>query len=417
MSGKLEVLVIGGGPAGMMAAIAAARQGRKTALLDGNDRLGIKLLMTGHGRCNIANAKPPADLIAKIGPKARFLHSALRAFGVDELTAFFAERGLIFKEEAGNRLFPVTDRATDVLAILKKELDSLGVTIYFGTRAKDLLFAQGRVEGVILQDGRSFQADSYIVATGGLSYPATGSTGVGLAWAQASGHGLEPVRPGLTALDFRDYHEAKLLEGLSLTANGQVKDRSGYQLTSGRGSLIFTSTGVSGPLAHDLSLALPEKIRGLSLVLDLFSDTSETELAAALQTSFHTEGVKMLKNGLQRFFAPKILPLIIARSGFEPSKLQSSITKNERQTLVVLAKNLSFELSSTGGYDKANITVGGVSLSDVDPKSLRSKIIANLFFAGEVLDLVGPTGGYNLQIAWSTGFVAGSSAGLEKSRS
>ncbi len=407
VSEVVDVIVIGGGPAGMIAAGTAAKAGARVILFEKNNRLGVKLLMTGHGRCNVTNNIPTRDFIEKIGHNGKFLHAAMNVFNSTSLMNFCQEQGLDLKTENNNRVFPVSNKATDVLGMLERYMLANGVDIRLNSEIVKFNMHDKSITSVQLINGKVYQAKKFIVTTGGLSYPATGSTGDGHAWAKSLGHSVLPGRPGLTAINLQnDYAEE--LEGVSLqdvAAKINLNDRLVFQ---SRGDLIFTATGISGPLAHDLSLSFANDIKKSSIVLDLYPELSVEGLNVQLQEAFHQDGSKQIKNGLLRFLEPKLVSVVLGMTSINNLKLQNAILRAERQKIVQVMKNLAFEMESLSGFDKANVTVGGVDVREIDPKTMRSKLIYNLYFAGEVLDLAGPTGGFNLQIAWSTGFVAGS---------
>lgn len=406
VSEKFDVIVIGGGPAGMIAAGMAAKTGARVALFEKNNRLGIKLLMTGHGRCNVTNDRSAKEFIDKIGPKGKFLFSALNAFDSQAMMSYLSDCGLELKTENNHRVFPASNQASAVLKVLVLEMEKNGVSVFLNSQVAKLNQKAGRLASLELLNNKIYEAEKFIVATGGLAYPATGSDGDGYRWAKSFGHQIVEPTPGLTAINLEETN-IKELEGLSLQNIGARLELAGRNIVLS-GDLIFTSAGVSGPLAYDLSLQIGEHARGLKLVLDLFPENSIDDLHKQLQTAFHEEGGKQIKNGLLKFLEPRLVPVVLSLAGIPDTKIQNAILREERQKIAEIMKNFEFTIESLAGFERANVTVGGVELKEIDPKTMQSKLIENLYFAGEILDLAGPTGGFNLQIAWSTGFCAGS---------
>ncbi|NTU99192.1 NAD(P)/FAD-dependent oxidoreductase [Candidatus Falkowbacteria bacterium] len=410
VSQKFDVVVIGGGPAGMMAAGRAGELGARVLLLEKNARLGAKLLMTGHGRCNLTNKLPVKEFVRAVGPKGSFLFSSLSSFGPEEMINFLTERRLRVRVEDKNRVFPASNRATDVLLVLTEYMRANRVEIRYDAEVSKMVKDDNSIRGVILKSGEEISADNFIIATGGKSYPVTGSNGDGYAWSKFLGHSLAKARPGLTAINLSS-HFIKELEGLSLDEVKASLRINSKEVAAKIGDCIFTSNGVSGPLAHDLSRQVPADLNSTcALLLDLKPEMGSADLNGLLQKYFHEAGNKQLKNGLQTILPPKIVPIVLNVAEIVGEKLQNSILKEERQAIADTIKSLEFKVAGLAGFDKANITVGGVSLEEIDPKTMQSKIVPNAYFAGEIIDLDGPTGGFNLQICWSTGFAAGSAA-------
>lgn len=407
---KYDLAIIGGGPAGLMAASRASMLGAKVILLEKNQQPGIKLLATGGGRCNITNYIEDYKLLAaSLGKDGRFLLSAFSRFGASAVVNFFEALGLKTKIEKNNQVFPLSDKARDVLKILVDSIIDNGGEIKTNASVKEIIAAQGKIEKLILSSGQEISARNYVLATGGQSYPSTGSTGDGYKWLKSLGHNIIAPRPALTSINVQE-KIIKNLEGLSLSKIEFRLFKDNKKFISVSGDIMFTASGLSGPASLNLSRYLDNKFKNYRLELDFFPDLNDLELHKKLQQIFFAHGQKSLKNSLSELLPPKLIPVIIKLSQLEADKKVSAITKEERQALVNFLKNWSLAISGIGGFEKAMLTVGGLDLKEVDPKTMRSKIISNLFIAGELLNIDGPTGGYNLQICWSTGYVAGESA-------
>lgn len=412
---KCDVLVIGGGPAGMMAAIAARTTGAKVALAEGNAELGIKLMMTGKGRCNLTNAeKDRRKFLETFGRSGKFLYSAFNDFGPEETVRFFEERNLLTKVERGNRVFPTSDRAGDVRTVLLDELQLNKVAVFTEMKVKELVVQEGKVIKVKVAHGRlsEIECKQVVIATGGLSYPGSGSAGDGFAWAQKLGHQVVPLKPALTPVVLCERWVGDL-EGLSLKNVSLSVYQGGKKQDERFGEALFTERGISGPVVLDLSKKIGELLSAgeVALRLDFKPALEFGELDLRIQRDFADRQNKMFKNSLDELLPLKLIPVMIELSGIDPQKKVNLVTKEERRKLVHLLKELELHVEKLWGFDKAVVTSGGVSLREVDPRTMRSQLIGNLYFAGEVLDLDAPTGGYNLQEAWSTGHLAGKSAG------
>ncbi|OHD65901.1 MAG: hypothetical protein A2176_03590 [Spirochaetes bacterium RBG_13_51_14] len=402
-----DVAVIGGGPAGMMAAGTAARNGADTLLLEKNSRLGRKLMVTGKGRCNITNADPdPQSFLDRFGKKGRHLHSALHSFGVEDIMNFFTERGLPLTVERGNRVFPETGGAAGVLRTLREFLRETGVRVKQGCEIRDMIRDNNHIRA-ISAGGDAVEAGCYILCTGGLSYPATGSTGAGLDFARGLGHTVVPPRPSLVPVVLRDEWAGEL-EGLSLRNVTVGLFRNGRKEAEEFGEALFTSNGMSGPVILDLSRKIGELPPGrLELAVDLKPALDHGAMEARVRRDFSGHPTRQYKNSLGRLLPASLIPVIVRLSGVDPRKGVSHITRDEMNRIVRLLKDLRAKVAGLEGFDKAIITAGGVCLDDIDTRTMRSRLIDNLFFAGEIIDIDGPTGGFNLQICWSTGYCAG----------
>lgn len=409
-----NVIVVGGGAAGMMAAVFAARNGQNVQLLEKNEKLGKKLFITGKGRCNITNAADIEDLFTAVISNPKFLYSGFYSFTNQQVIDFFEELGVKTKVERGERVFPVSDHSSDVIVAFSRELKSLGVSVSLHTEVKELLCEQDKVCGVLLTNGKKMKADAVIVATGGISYPSTGSTGDGYRFARETGHRVTELLPSLVPMEVRQWY-AKELQGLSLR-NIEIRITDGKKkLYEEFGEMLFTHYGVTGPVILSASSVVGKTLRKkeLTLHIDLKPALSEEQLDKRILREFDANHNKQYKNSIDSLFPAKLKPVMIELSEIEPEKKVNEITKEERQRLVHLIKDFTMTLTGLRGYNEAIITKGGVSVKEIDPGTMESKIIKGLYFAGEVLDLDAVTGGYNLQIAWSTGYLAGINAGCD----
>ena len=403
-----EVIVIGGGPAGMFAALFAARNGHKVTLIEKNEKLGKKLYITGKGRCNITNAGDMEDLFDHVVSNPKFLYSAFYSFDNQMVISFFEEHGLSTKVERGNRVFPVSEHSSDVIAALQRALLSQKVEILLYTKVERLLVEEECIKGVVLSNKKELYADAVIVATGGLSYPTTGSTGDGYRFAEESGHRIKNTTPSLVPFEVKE-NWCRDLQGLSLKNIRIAIKKEKKTVYDDFGEMLFTHFGVSGPVILSASAAIrPEEIeKGLSLFIDLKPALDEDTLDKRVLKDFEEAKNKQFKNAVSHLFPTKLIPVMIELSGIDPDKKVNEISKEERKAFVHLIKNLELTITGTRGFKEAIITKGGVSVKDVNPSTMESKLIRGLYFCGEVLDLDAYTGGYNLQIAWSTGYLAG----------
>jgi len=408
---KFDVAVIGGGPAGMIAAGRAAGQGAKVVLLEKNSALGKKLLLTGNGRCNITQIDYDArGFVEKLGKNGKFLFSAFSVFSPKEVVEFFEQNNLPTKVEKNGRVFPVTDDAIDVLSTLTKYLKDNRVEIITNAEVLGFEFAENKISGVKLKD-RVISADKFILSTGGRAYPATGSTGDGYVWAKELGHTIVAPMPALAPVKIKE-DWVDDLQGLSLEAANISLWQNEKKQASFQGEMLFTHFGLSGPMIINASKEINALLQTGSVVieLELFPEFSVSELDKKLVLAFEENNRKDIKNYFRELLSRKMLDLILKLTEIDPDKKLNFLTKKERYKIVALLKSLKFTVSQVLGFEQAMITSGGVALKEIDPKAMRSKIVENLYFAGEILDLDGPTGGYNLQICWSTGYVAGSNA-------
>lgn len=418
-----EILVIGGGAAGMMAAFAASEPGRHVILLEKNEKLGKKLFITGKGRCNVTNAADMEVLFANVCTNGKFLYSAFYGFDNQAVMALLEQAGCPLKTERGERVFPVSDHSSDVIAAFRRMLQKRGVELRLNTEVKSLVWetaeppARGQIKGVELRDGQRLSADAVIVCTGGLSYASTGSTGDGMRFAQETGHRLTACRPSLVPLEMAE-DWCRDLMGLSLR-NVELRLVSGKrELYREQGELLFTHFGVSGPLVLTASCYLGRayekkdktESEPAKLYLDLKPALSEEQLDRRILRDFEEQQNKRFKNALGGLFPSKLIPVMVMLSDIDGEKRVNEITRQERRSFVTLIKNLPLTVTGTRSYAEAIITQGGVAVKDINPSTMESKLISGLYFAGEVLDLDAHTGGFNLQIAWSTGHLAGESA-------
>lgn len=402
-----KVLVIGGGAAGMMAAYAAGMCGHEVTLLEQNEKLGKKIYITGKGRCNFTNASPLEEIMQAVVSNPKFLYSAFYTFSNDAVMDFFENQGMPYKIERGNRAFPVSDHASDVIRALERAMKEQDVRIRLHTKVRELLIEDDKAAGVLLTDGGKIMADSLILATGGLSYPTTGSTGDGHTMAKNSGHKIVTPRPALVPLTTKEEYILRM-QGLSLkNVSLKIKDEKRV-IYDAFGEMLFTHFGVSGPLVLSASSVLSRHFpREYQAYIDLKPALSEEVLNERLLREFSERPNQHIKAVFQQLLPAKMIPVMIELSQISMDKPVNAITKEERRRLVGLFKAFSFTITGTRGFKEAIITQGGVSVKDIDPATMESKRIKDLYLVGELLDLDALTGGYNLQIAWSTGYLAG----------
>ncbi len=400
-----DVLVIGGGPAGMFAAITAARQGRSVLLLERNDRLGKKLLITGKGRCNVTNNCDSAEILQNIPRNGRFLYSAMTEFPPKRIMDFLEGAGCHLKTERGNRVFPVSDRSQSVLDALQNEMRSAGVTVRTA-RAKKILTDDGGICGVETDRG-VFHSRSVILAAGGVSYPATGSTGDGYAMAKALGHTIIEPQGSLVPLETAG-SDCPDMQGLALR-NVSVKlvNAKGKVLYKDFGELLFTHFGVSGPTVLSASCHL--KGEGCRLIIDLKPALDEGKLNERILRDLEMYQNRAMENALIDLLPRSMIPVVLRRLEIDPQMQANSLTKQKRRALVELLKAFSVEITCKRPVSEAIITSGGIKTSEIDPRTMESKLVSGLYFAGEIIDCDAYTGGFNLQIAWATAYAAGMS--------
>ncbi len=408
----VKIIVVGAGPAGMMAAIRAAQCGARVTLIDKNPAPGRKLLLTGGGRCNLTNTCDPDNLIDRFSRTGSFLRDAFREFSNKDLMKFFEERGLRLKTEGNGRVFPADDKASSVLGVLEKEIGRLGVETLYGLSVKEMLVKEGRVEGVALSDGEAMRCDDLVLATGGLSYGGTGSTGKGIEMASRSGHEITPVRPGLTGLEAEGDIPAAL-EGLTVD-DARLTFRCGRKKTiSGRGSLLFTGRGISGPVVISISgkiAALLDKNEETEVSIDLMPSISQDEVEARLLRKFETNPGMIIKNVIVSMLPGRLAGAVMKMSDISAGTRANQVTASGRKKIVSLVKDMRLRITGFSPLETAMITRGGISVRGIDPRTMGSRKIKGLYFAGETIDVDADTGGYNLQAAFSTGYLAGQSA-------
>lgn len=402
-----KVIVVGGGAAGMMACHAAAMCGHQVTLLEKNEKLGKKIYITGKGRCNLTNASDMEVLFANVMSNRKFLYSAFYTFDNNQVIDLFEMNGMATKTERGNRVFPVSDHSSDVISTMAKVLKNDNVEVKLNTTVQSLIIKDNKACGVIV-NGKEISADNVILCTGGLSYPSTGSTGDGYEFAKKAGHRIVDCTPSLVPFNIKE-EWVKDLQGLSLKNSAITIYDEKKKLYSDFGEMLFTHFGVSGPMILSASgnIKAGEFAKPLKLVIDLKPAMTEEQLDKRILRDFDENKNKQFRNSVSKLLPSKLIPIIIVLSGIDPDKKVNEISKEERNHFVHLLKNLTMTINGLRGWNEAIITKGGINVKDVNPSTMESKLVSNLFFAGEVLDLDAMTGGYNLQIAWSTGYLAG----------
>lgn len=408
-----KVIIAGGGAAGMLAAIVCAENGNEVSLYEKNEKLGKKLFITGKGRCNVTNACDVEELFENIVGNPRFLYSAFYGFDNRDMMELLSRLGVPLKTERGNRVFPQSDKSSDIIRALKSELERLGVRIYLRTPVNEILAEEGHVAGVFLRGGKRVDADAVLIATGGLSYPSTGSTGDGYAFARRLGHTVTELSPGLVPLEVKEDFVRELM-GLSLkNVSVRIIDGRGRTLYSGFGEMLFTHFGVSGPLIISASSHVTKALAKENLILsvDLKAALSQEQLNARLLREFEENRNRQVKSVLVSLLPSSLVPVMLSYMGLPPEKKVNEISKEERLHMADCLKSFRMTVTGFRGYDEAIITRGGVSVKEINPSTMESKLVKGLYFAGEVLDLDAHTGGFNLQIAWSTAHLAGQNAG------
>lgn len=405
-----KVLIIGGGAAGMMAAIAAAYNGNEVHIFEKNEKNGKKLFITGKGRCNITNASDIENHFANIMRNSKFLYSAYHCLDSYGVCTMIESAGVETKIERGNRVFPLSDKSSDVIYALNKMMRDIGVNIHLKS---EIVSVSKENENIILKEknGKKHIGDACIIATGGISYPVTGSTGDGYKFAEKIGHTITERYPSLVPFNIKEEF-CKELQGLSLkNVELKIQDETGKQYYSEMGEMLFAHFGISGPLVLSASGHISDKLKEHQFIakIDLKPALSNEALDKRILKDFEENINRNFNNSLDKLLPKKLIPVIVELSGINQYKKVHEITKEERENLVKLIKELKMSISGARGYNEAIITKGGVSVKDINPKTMESKIVPGIYFAGEVLDIDALTGGYNLQVAWSTGYLAGSS--------
>lgn len=409
-----KIVIVGAGPAGMMAAIRAGELSRDVTLIEKNSLLGKKLLLSGKGRCNITNGCDLDSFLERFFRNGQFLRDAFRKFFNQDLIQFFENRGLKLKVERQLRVFPVSDRSSSVLNVLQNELRKNKVKIFIDAAVKDILVKNKMVEGVLLANGNKINSQRVILATGGVSYSFTGSTGFGIEAARNLGHNIIPLRAGLVPLEVKQ-HYPKLLEGLALKNIRLKITDSKKDIVSSIGELIFTRSGISGPLVFSLSAQigdLLQKSKSVSALIDLKPALSNEQLDSRLLREFKAAAKRTIKNVLKTLLPQSLINVFLGILKINPDKIVSYITQDERREIAYLLKNFRLDIARLGSIEEGMVTRGGVSLKEINPRTMESRIIKGLYFAGELIDVDADTGGFNLQAAFSTGFLAGESAAL-----
>jgi predicted Rossmann fold flavoprotein len=403
-----------------MASIAAAQYGAKVVLIDKGDKLGRKLAISGGGRCNVTNVSPIDQLIENIPGNGQFMHSPFSVFNNQDIIGFFEELGIKLKEEDRGRMFPVSDKAKTVVNTLLNKVNELGVEIRTNTGVKDLKFTEDRVDSVILANGEKIKTKNIIVAVGGKSVPYTGSTGDGYPWAKKAGHTITELYPTEVPITAKDrFIKEKLLQGLSLRdVKLTVLDPSSKKaVKSHEGDMVFTHFGVSGPIALRCSQFVikakkEHNVKEVALSLDLFPHKGYEDVQGELEDLLQSQPKKAIKNALNGWLPERIIPVILDKAGVEPSIVKAELSNDKKRSLINSIKEFSISATGTLSIEKAFVTGGGVSVKEIKPKKMESKFKKGLFFCGEVLDLHGYTGGYNITVAFSTGYTAGQAAAM-----
>ena len=409
MTGQVQIVVAGAGAAGMMAAVTAARQGAKVVLIEPNEKLGRKLYITGKGRCNVTNDCRVDRLLASVPRNGKFLYSAFSRFSPQDTIAFFEKLGVPLKVERGNRVFPQSDRAADVIDALWKELRRCRVELR-QDRVTEVAVSGGRVSGVKLEKAGLVNCEAVLLATGGASYPRTGSTGDGYRIAEALGHTITPIRGSLVPLESED-RACSQLQGLSLrNVVLRMKNQRGKTVYQEQGELLFTHFGLSGPLVLSASAHMDFARDRYAAHIDLKPALDEEKLDARLLRDFGERANQDVSNALGALVPRSMIPVMAERTGIDGQTKVRDIRREQRRRLLDALKDFTVDISGPRPVEEAIVTAGGVKVSQVDPKTMQSKLVQGLYFAGELLDVDGYTGGFNLQIAWSTGYAAGLAA-------
>lgn len=406
-----RVIVVGAGASGMMAALTAAEQGAQVMLFEKNDRPGKKILISGKGRCNVTTDKDTNEIINSFLHNGKFLYTALNSFSNQQVKDFFEQAGVPLKVERGERVFPVSDQSKDIVNAMRRKLEHAGVDLWLNALVKEVLFEDGSAVGVQLPNGRKIEADHVIVATGGASYPGTGSTGDGYHFARKAGHTIVTLRPSLIPLECAESY-VKELQGLSLkNVTFTVMTADGKKLAQEFGEMLFTHFGVSGPIVLTESYKAVDywqkNKQPLHASIDFKPALSREKLDARFLREIEEQNKKQLKNSLHTLMPSKLIPVFLKRANVNGDKVMHQVTKEERLRMVDTLKDFRFTLTKARPIEEAIVTAGGVSVKEVSPKTMESKLVKGLYFTGEVLDIDGMTGGFNLQAAFSTGYLAG----------
>lgn len=412
---RMTNIVVGGGAAGMMAALFSAQSGARTILLERNEKLGKKIYITGKGRCNVTNAAEDMDaFMSRIFRNPRFMYAAFAELDNRDLMALIEKQGVPLKVERGDRVFPESDRASDIINALKRAMESAGVEVRLNSRVSSLIIEDGAAKGVKTEDGRSFYSDHVILATGGVSYPTTGSTGDGHKMAEVAGHTVQKLIPALVPIETKESWPANLM-GLSLKnvrlsayVKGPKKEKCIY---SEMGEMLFTHFGISGPLALTLSSLLPEDLSGVRLSIDLKPALDTETLDARLLRDFQQLSRKQLISAMDGLEPHSLAEQLLKLVKLSPAMPIHSVTSEQRRSILEILKNVPLTPKKLRDFNEAIITRGGINVKEVNPSTMESKLISGLYFAGEMLDVDATTGGFNLQIAFSTGALAGKCAG------
>lgn len=402
-----EVAIIGGGPAGMLSAIAAAQNGHSVSIFEKNEKLGKKLYITGKGRCNITNSADISEFFANIPRNPKFLYSALYSFTNTDIIALLEGSGVKVKYERGGRVFPASDKSSDVIKALASNVAKLGIKVFLNTKVESIAHANG-VFDIKLGNGAQHRFDAVVICTGGLSYPSTGSTGDGYRLAQTLGHTIIPPKPSLVPLVTVESWPSPLM-GLTLVNVKLKAFRSGRCVFEELGELLFTHFGVSGPLVLSASSVIADSPEGVCMELDLKPALSEEVLDKRLMRDFDANAKKLFSNSLNGLLPARMIPVFLDLLSIPPDKQTSQLTKADRLEICRLLKHLPFTVKHAAPIDTAMVTRGGINVNEINPSTMESKLVKGLYFAGEVIDVDGYTGGYNLQIAYSTGVLAGRS--------
>ena len=414
-----RVIVVGGGAAGMMAALSAANNKAETILIEKNEKLGKKVYITGKGRCNVTNECDADTFFSNVVSNPKFLYSAYYGYDSASVMGLIEQNGCKLKTERGGRVFPVSDHSSDIIRCFSDMLKKAGVDVRLNTKVSDLLIKDNKCYGVRVTTNNKHEeikADSVILATGGLSYESTGSTGDGIRWAKDNGHDIKTCRPALVPFEIKE-EWVRELQGLSLKNISLDMYDEKKKIYSGFGEMMFTHFGVTGPLVLSASsyyasyiAKKPDRANYIKLNLDLKNALSREQLDKRIIRDFEKYNNKQFKNSLNDLLPSSMIPVIVRLSGIDPEKAVNLVTREERQGLIDILKGMKLNVSKTRDFNEAIITQGGISVKDINPSTMESKVIKNLYFCGEMIDVDALTGGFNLQIAWSSGHLAGESA-------